>query len=179
MTDRPPPPLFPLPFALDSSCSRLSRENTKISTEFLKNLTHNSTVPLSFETYPEDTFTSPLIREHHDSYLYYIDSHCLTSTPDEPSFSIPFTSLPNSTSAFRKNIYPSNVYIPLPDVFSTVLKNLSEKNNLLPKHDLTPSAIQALLTTEIYFELPKIEQIRTIENNPHHWLITDILQCNL
>ena len=29
-----------------------------------------------------------------------------------------------------------------------------------------------------FFEIPCIEQFRTIENNTHHWLATDILQIH-
>ena len=120
----------------------------------------------------------PLIRENHDFYFYYIDTHSLTSTLDEPPFSIRFTSPRHSTNTFRKNIYPSNIYIPIAHVSTTFLKNLSEKNNLLLQDVFTPSATQTLLTKETCLELLNIEQLRTLENNPHHWPITDILQIH-
>ena len=44
-------------------------------TKFLENRIYNSTGPLSFQTYPEDIYTTPLIREHHDYFLYFIDTH--------------------------------------------------------------------------------------------------------
>ena len=50
------------------------------------------------------------------------------------------------------------------------------KTILLPQHLFTTSAKQALLTKETYFELPNLGHLRTLENNPHHWPITDILQ---
>ena len=58
------------------------------------------------------------------------------------------------------------------------LNNLQEKNNLLPKHVFNPSSIQELLQKESLFDIPNIEQFRTVENNPHHWLTTDILQIH-
>ena len=58
--------------------------------------------------------------------------------------------------------------------FSIIFK----KKNLLPKHVFNPSSIQDLLQKESFFDLPNIEQFRTIENNPHHWLTTDILQIH-
>ena len=79
---------------------------------------------------------------------------------------------------FKKNIHPNNIQIPIAHVFTTFLNNLQEKNNLLPKHVFNPSSIQELLQKESLFDLPNIEQFRTIENNPHHWLITDILQIH-
>ena len=57
MADPLPLPLNPLPFEVDPSRSRLSRENTHILTKFPKNFIYNCTVPLSFETYPEIIYT--------------------------------------------------------------------------------------------------------------------------
>ena len=79
---------------------------------------------------------------------------------------------------FKKNIDPNNIQIPIAHVFTTFLSNHQEKNNLLPKHVFNPSSIQELLQKESLFDIPSIEQFRTVENNPHHWLTTDILQIH-
>ena len=176
MTD-PIQPLIPLPFVFNTS-QRVTRDISQTLTQFLNNLIYNSTTPLSFETYPEDIYTTPLIREHHDSYFYYIETHSLVLNSEEPPFSIPFTSLTNRSDTFRKNIYLNNIQIPIANVFITFLNHLQENNNLLPKHVFNPSSIQDLLHKESLFNLPNIEHIRTIENNPHHWLATDILQIH-
>ena len=176
MTD-PIQPLIPLPFVFNTS-QRITRDVSQTLTQFLNNLIYNSTTPLSFETYPEDIYTTPLIREHHDSYLYYIETHSLVLNSEEPPFSIPFTSLINRSDTFRKNIYPNNIYIPIAKVFTTFLNHLQENNNLLTKHVFNPSSIQDLLQKESLFNLSNIEQFRTIENNPHYWLTTDILQIH-
>ena len=86
MVTTPPSLLIPLPVEVDPFRSRLSRKNGHILTKFLKILIHNSTVSFCFETYTENIYTIPLFREHHDSYLYYIDNHSITSTPDEIPF---------------------------------------------------------------------------------------------
>ena len=169
--------LLPLPFAPNPS-QRITRDISHTLLQFLNNLIYNSTTPLSFETYPEDIYTTPLIREHHDSYLYYIATKSLLPTSDEPPFSIPFTSPTTHCDTFQKNIHPNNIKIPIAHVFTTFLNNLQENNNLLPKHVFNPSSIQALLQKESLFDLPNIEQFCTIENNPHHWLTTDILQIH-
>ena len=176
MTDRIQP-LIPLPFVFNTS-QRVTRDISQTLTQFLNNLIYNSTTPLPFETYPEDIYTTPLICEHHDSYLYYIETHSLVLNSEEPPFSIPFTSLTNRSDTFRKNIYPNNIHIPIAKVFTTFLNHLQENNNLLTKHVFNPSSIQDLLQKESLFNLPNIEQFRTIENNPHHWLATDILQIH-
>ena len=164
MTD-PIQPLIPLPFVFNTS-QRVTRDISQTLTQFLNNIIYNSTTPLSFETYPEDIYTIPLIREHHDSYLYYIETHSLVANSEEPLFSIPFTSFTNRSDTFRKNIYPNNIYISIANVFTTFLNHLQEKNNLLPKHVFNPSSIQDLLQKESLFDLPDIEHFRTIENNP-------------
>ena len=99
--NEPTAPFIPLPFSKHDSHSRLPRETTQILTKFLEKLAYNSTVILSYESYREDVHTISLIRESHDSNLSYIETHSLIETPDEPSFSIPFTSTPNSNETFR------------------------------------------------------------------------------
>ena len=128
--------LLPLPFASNTS-QRITPDTSHTLIQFLNNLIYISTTPLSFETYPENFYTTPLIREHHDSYLYYIDTHSLIPSSDEPPFSIPFTSPTFRSDTFQKNIHPNKIQIPIADVFTTFLNNLQEQNNLLPKHVLT------------------------------------------
>ena len=125
MTD-PIQPLISLPFVFNTS-QRVTRDISQTLTQFLNNLIYNSTTPLSFETYPEDIYTTPLIREHHDSYSYYIDTHSLVANSEEPPFSIPFTSLTTRSVTFRKNIYPNNIYNPIANVFTIFLNHLQEK----------------------------------------------------
>ena len=141
--------LLPLPFASNTS-HRITRDTSHTLIQFINNLIFNSTTPLSFETYPEDIYTAPLIREHHDSYLYYIDTHSLIPNSDEPPFSLPFTSPTTRSDTFQKNIHPNNIQIPIAQVFTTFLNNLQEKNNLLPKHVFNPSSIQELLQKESF-----------------------------
>ena len=175
--DDPPPPLIPFRFSFDESHSRISRDTTQILTKYLKNLVLYSTVPISFETYLEDVYTKLLIREHHDSYLYFLDTQLLVETPDEPSFSIPFTSPLNSTETFGKNVYATKICISIAHVFTAFLKNFSEKS-LLHQHAFTPYAVQALLQNQTIFEIPNIEQPLTIEKKPQHWLTINTLQIH-
>ena len=164
--DDPNPPLIPLSVSIDDSHSRLSRDTTYTLTNFPKNPLYNSTVPLFFETYVEDIYTIPLIREHQTSNFYYIDTHSLIETPDEPSFSVPFTSHLNSTETFCKNIYPTNVYIRIAHVFTTLLKNFSEKNNLLPQQAFTTSGIQALLQKKAFLTFLTLNNSALLKINP-------------
>ena len=121
----PPSPLIPLPFACDNTSQPITRELSHTLSKFLNNLIYNSTAPLSFETYPEDISTIPFIREHQDSYLHYIDTHSLVEAPDEPPFSIPFTSPINHSDTLRKTsilklfIFPLRMYLPPFSITST------------------------------------------------------------
>ena len=124
MTD--PKLLIPLPFTFNTS-QRITREISQTLNQFLNNLIYNSTTPLSFETYPEDIYTTPLFREHHDSYLYYIDANPLVPNPEDPPFSIPFTSPTTHSDTFRKNIYPNNINVSIAHVFTAFLNHLQEK----------------------------------------------------
>ena len=99
MTD--PPTLISLLFSFDVTHQRLLRDTAQVLTKLLKSLFYGSTAPLYFEPYPEDITTTPLIREHQDSYLYYIDTRSLVEIHVEPSFSIPFTSPLNGKETFR------------------------------------------------------------------------------
>ena len=118
--------LIDLPFASNPS-QRITRDISHTLLQFLNNLIYNSTTPLSFETYPEDVYTTPLIREHHGSYLFYIDTHSLIPNSDEPPFSIPFTSPTTHSDTFQKHIHPNNIQIPIAHVFTTFLNNLQKK----------------------------------------------------
>ena len=60
--------------SFDDTHHRLSRDSAQILTILIENRIYRSTVPLPFETYPEDLYITPLIREYHDSYIYYIDT---------------------------------------------------------------------------------------------------------
>ena len=42
----------------------------------------------------------------------------------------------------------------------------------------SPYAFDVILQTETLFDLPNLEHFRSIENNPHDWLQTDILQIH-
>ena len=59
--DDSPHSLFPLPFSIDDSHSRISRGISQNLTKIRINLIYNSTVPLSFKTFPEDIFTLYLL----------------------------------------------------------------------------------------------------------------------
>ena len=72
LTDHPPT-LLPLPLVFPDFHSRISCDTSQILTSLPRKPIHNLTVRLCFETDPEVFYTIPLIREHHDSYLYYID----------------------------------------------------------------------------------------------------------
>ena len=56
----------------------------------LHNIIYNYTKPLPFEKEPYTLETIPLIREHLDSYLFYIRHRSTIASTEYPSFQITF-----------------------------------------------------------------------------------------
>ena len=109
----------------------------------------------------------------HDSYLYYIHTHTLIENSSFPPISIIFN---DNTNIYTKHIYPSNIFLPISQVFLAFLSKIEEMNNALDQPIFLPSAISELQSKESYFEIPNLEQLRQINDNPHYWLQTDLLQ---
>ena len=166
-----------LPFlvALDPNATVTTRRMKESITTFIHSIFDIiSQTPLPFETYPEDIYTTPLIREHHDSYLYYIEIHSLTQDVNTTPYSIVFNT-PHSVY----NKHPSNIFIPISQFSLLLLTKLDELNNITDEPTFLPSAIHALQSKDSYFEVPNLEQLRSIENNPQYWLEPDLLQLTL
>ena len=131
------------PFRINRDSTQIiTRAITKYITQFTDNLRYNTVNPLQFERFPEDIFTLPLVREHHDSYLFYIATHSLDQEDHNRPFSLYFQTL-NETLV--KNIYPNNIFMPIADVFSHFLTQLEEYNSICSQPIILRSAIQALI----------------------------------
>ena len=74
--------MLPTPFTV-SNDKRQNRSLIQYVTPFLQNIIFQYTNPLPFETEPHILHTIPLIREHCDSYLYYIQYKTLDITPSQ------------------------------------------------------------------------------------------------
>ena len=129
---------LPIPFTLDPNANVTTRRVKESITKFIDNLRYNITTPLPFETYTEDIYTTPLFREHHDSYLYYIETHSLTRDVNTSPFSIIFNT---QQAVYNKHIYPFNIIIPISQVFLVFLAKLEEINNLTDDPTFSTSAI--------------------------------------
>ena len=72
---------------------------------FLHNIIYNYTQPLSFENEPYNLETIPLIREHLDTYLFYIRHRSTTASTEYPSFQITFPQHETSSiQTYRRTI---------------------------------------------------------------------------
>ena len=81
---------------------------------FLQNIISHYTQPLPFENEPHTIETIPLIREHLDTYLFYIRYKVLTITEEYPTFQISFPQQrPNSSRIYRRTINPINLQVPI------------------------------------------------------------------
>ena len=81
--------MLPTPFTVTTD-KRQNRSLIQDVTPFLQNIIFQYTNPLPFETEPHILHTIPLIREHCDSYLYYIHYKTLDITPSQTPFQVIF-----------------------------------------------------------------------------------------
>ena len=96
---------------------------------FLQNIIYNYTQPLLFENEPFTIETFPLIREHLDTYLFYIRYRNTTITTEYPTFQIFFPQRGSSShQIYRRTINPINLLTPIKEVFQTFLNHKKEHN---------------------------------------------------
>ena len=158
---------FPSPFEITYI------KNAKvIKTEmkpFLHNIVYNYTQQLSFENEPYSLETIPLIREHLDTYLFYIRHRSTTASTEYPSFQI---TLPQqeTSSPYRRTINPINLQIPIKQVFYAFLNRVKEYKLTLENPQYSPNALDELERYIPNFEVDDIERLIIFQNNPHHWL---------
>ena len=111
--------MLPTPFTV-SNDKRQNRSLIQYVTPFLQNIIFQYTNPLPFETEPHILHTIPLIREHCDSYLYYIQYKTLDITPSQTPFQVIFNPVKGINSGtFYRTIHPQNITLSIQDVFRT------------------------------------------------------------
>ena len=81
---------------------------------FIQNIISHYTQPLPFENEPNTFGTIPFIREHLDTYLFYIRYKVLAVTAEYPAFQISFPQQRhNSSQIYRRTINPINLQVPI------------------------------------------------------------------
>ena len=144
---------------------------------FLHNIVYNYTKPLPFENEPYSLETITPIREHLDTYLFYIRHRSTTVSTEYTAFQITFPPQEtSSTQTYRKTINPNNLKIHNKDVFHAFLNQVKEFNLALENPKYSPNALQKLERYIHNFEVEDIERIVITQDNPHHWLQTDIIR---
>ena len=146
---------------------------------FLQNILYNYTQPLPFENEPYTLETIPLIREHLDSYLFYIRHRTTTASTEYASFQIIFPQQDTSNRTYRRTINPINLQIPIQEVFHAFLNKVKDFNITLENPQYSPNALEELEQHIHYFEVENIETLVPTHNNPHHWLQTDIIKIQI
>ena len=144
---------------------------------YLHNIVYNYTQPLSFENEPYSLETIPLLREHLNTYLFYIRHRSTTASTEYPSFQITFSQQEaSSIQTYRRTKNPINLHIPIKEVFYAFLSGVKKYNLALenPKH--SPNALEELEQYLHLFEVEDIERLIITQNNPHHWLQADVLR---
>ena len=106
---------------------------------------YNYTRPLSFENEPYTLETIPLIREHLDSYLFYIRHRSTTASTEYPSFQITFPQQETSSiRTYRRTINPINLQTPNQEVFHAFLNKVRDFNLALENPKYSPNALEEL-----------------------------------
>ena len=109
-----------------------------------------------------------------DLYLFYIRHRSTTASTEYSSFPITFPQQETSSiRTYRRTINPINLQIPIQEVFYAFLNEVNDFN-LSPK--CSPSALEELDQYIHKFEVEDIERLVSTQNNPHHWLQTDIIK---
>ena len=156
---------------------RQNRSLIQDVTPFLNNIIFQYTNPLPFETEPYILHTIPLVREHTDSYLYYIQYKTLDITPSQTPFQVIFNPVKGINSGtFYRTIHPQNITLSIQDVFNTYMQKLIEFNENQDTPLYRPSHLQELKHRSEYFEVPDLDTKVQRHNNPHYWLQRDIVQ---
>ena len=168
----------PLPFVFNATTQRQQRALIVDAIRFTENLVYNSTNSLPFETEVNSIYSIPLIREHHDAYLFFINSKTCEANYSDNSFNVNFPPVPNvNTKTFSKTINPQDIFTPIQDVFCHFLDKLQEANEFLENPVFLPSAFDELRSKDNFFETSDVDRIRQ-SHNPHHWLLRDLIQIN-
>ena len=168
--------MLPTPFTV-SADKRQNRSLIQYVTPFLQNIIFQYTNPVPFETEPHILHTIPLIREHCDSYLYYIQYKTLDITPSQTPFQVIFNPVKGINSGtFYRTIHPQNITLSIQDVFRTYMQKLIEFNEHQDIPPYRPSHLQELKRLSEYFEVPDLDTKVQRHDNPHYWLQRDILQ---
>ena len=168
--------MLPTPFTVTTD-KRQNRSLIQDVTPFLQNIIFQYTNPLPFETEPHILHTIPLVREHCDSYLYYIHYKTLDITPSQTPFQVIFNPVKGINSGtFYRTIHPQNITLSIQDVFHTYMQKLIEFNEHQDTPLYRPSHLQELKHLSEYFEVPDLDTKVQRHDNPHYWLQRDILQ---
>ena len=93
---------------------------------FLQNRIFHYRNPLRFETEPYSIHTIPLLREHLDSYLYYIRYKTYYIAPSQTQFQVIFNLVDDiNTGVYNRTTYPQNIQRSIKRKFNNYLNKLN------------------------------------------------------
>ena len=135
--------MLPLPFLLSTE-QRQQRSLIQYLIPFLNIIIFQYTNTLSFETEPHHIDTIPLVREHCDSYLFYLRYKTLETLRSQNPIQIIFNPVQGvNTGTYYRTIHPQIITLSIQDVFNTYMGKLMEHNE-----NLETSCI-SLLTSKV------------------------------
>ena len=159
--------MLPTLFQCSTSQTRNIRSITHYINPFLQTLIFQYTNPLTFETEHHSIHTIPLLREHLDSYFYYIRHKTYELTPSQTQFQVIFNPVENvNTGIYYRTKYPQNIQITIQDVFNNYMNKLIEFNENLDTPLYRPSLLENLQQKHHSFEVLDIDSKITRQNKP-------------
>ena len=168
------PSLFEIPHIKNAKLVKLEIK------PFLHNIVYNYTRPLSVENEIYTLETIPLIREHLGPCLFYIRYRSTTASTEYPSFQITFPQQETSSiRAYRRTINPINLQISIQEDFHAFLNKAKDFNLALENPAYSPNALEELEQYIHNFEVEDIKRLVITQNNPHHWLQTDVIKIQI
>ena len=160
--------MLPSPFQCSTAPTRNVQSITQDINPFLQNLIFQYTNPLLYETETHTIHTIPPLREHLNSYLYYIRYKTYEITPSQTKFQVIFNSVENvNTGIYYRTIYPQNVQLTIKDIFNNYLNKLIEFNEIFDRPIYRPSILEDLQQKHQYNEVPDIDSQINRQNNLH------------
>ena len=169
---------IPTPFVFHVITERQKRAIITDAISFTEGTIYNSTNFSPFEKHQNDSYATPLIREHHDFCLYCTQYKTFESSSADVPFTVLFSPAKNvNTGIFSKTTNLTDFYFSIQVVLVPFLKKMQEVIDFIEQPITVSSVVDELRTTQRLLEMSGVDKVGTFENR-HHWLLRDIDHIN-
>ena len=111
------------------------------------------------------------------AYTEYPKHRSTIVSTEYPSFQITFPQQETSSvRTYRRNINFIKLQIPIQEVFHAFVNKVKDFNLTLENPKYSPNALEELEQNIHHFDVEDVERLIITQNDPHHWLQTDLIQ---